>query len=235
MLARDVMTKTVVSVRPDTPVSEIANTLLNGRISAVPVVDAENRILGIVSEGDLMRRPESDTEPHHSWWLRIFETAETQAAEYVKSHGLRAEEVMTAKVVTVTEDTPVGEIARILEERRIKRVPVVSDDELVGIVSRANLLHALASRPSSGPNAPTDDDRTLRKKILDEVAHNPEIDAEFINLTVADGTVDLWGIAESVEEKNAIRIAAEYIAGEGRVIDHVGVMTPNTRALLWID
>lgn len=113
-----------------------------------------------------MRRPESGTEPHHSWWLRLFETPEEHAAEYVKSHGRRAADVMTRDVLTVFENTTVSEIAAILERRHIKRVPVVRDGALVGIVSRANLLQALATHRALAPAPPSADDRTIRERVL---------------------------------------------------------------------
>lgn len=234
MLAKDIMTTEVVSVPPDTAVSEIAGLLLRNRISAVPVVDGENRVLGIVSEGDLLRRPETETEPHHTWWLRLLESSDARAAEYAKSHGLRAKDVMTENVIGVTEETPVGEIASILEERRIKRVPVLRDGKIVGIVSRASLLQALAIRPSLGP-APSDDDRTLREGILDEVGRNAKADIEFIGVTVEGGIAHIWGIADTAAEKKAIRVAAENVVGAGRVVDHVGVLSPGTRALFWAE
>jgi len=216
MLARDIMTTEVVSVPRDAAVSEIAGILLRNRISAVPVVDDDSRVLGMVSEGDLMRRPETGAEPRHSWWLRLLESPDEHAAEYAKSHGLRAEDVMTGNVISVTEDTPVGEIAAILEERRIKRVPVLRDGRIVGIVSRASLLQALAIRPSLGPD-PSDDDRTLREGILDEVRRNAKADIEFIGVTVDGGIAHIWGIADSAEEKKAIRVAAENVVGASRV------------------
>ena len=125
MQAKDVMTPNVVTVTPDASVKDIAELLLERQISALPVVDAEQKIVGIVSEGDLLRRPETGTERRRSWWLSLFSSSEERAADYVKGHGRRAEEVMTRNVVTVEEDTPLNKIAELLERRRIKRVPVV--------------------------------------------------------------------------------------------------------------
>jgi CBS domain-containing protein len=152
--AKDVMTAKVVSVTPDTPVEQIARLLLEQRISGVPVTDASGRILGIVTEGDLMRRPDLQTERRRPWWLRIVADERTRAEEYTKTHGSRAADVMTRNVVTVTEETTVGEIARLLERHHIKRVPVVREGKLVGIVSRANLIQGLAARRDrAGPAA----------------------------------------------------------------------------------
>ncbi len=150
MRAKDVMTSPIVTVGPEATVQEIAKLLIERQVSGMPVLDQGGRVVGIVSEGDLMRRVEHADERHRSWWLKLFSDEITEATEYVKTHGRRAAEVMTRDVVTVDEDTPLHEIAALLEERRIKRVPVVRDGRLVGIVSRANLLHGLAARASGG-------------------------------------------------------------------------------------
>ncbi len=226
MQARDVMTTKVVTVRPDTRVEQIAALLLERRISGVPVVDADGRLVGIVTEGDLMRRPEMGTERHRGWWLRSFGDERERAAEYARAHGSRAEQVMTRNVVTVTEETPLGEIARLLEERRIKRVPVVRDAKLVGIVSRANLLHGLAARPAPTLPERSMDDRSLREevaRVLDReslATHGP------LNVTVTNGVVELWGLVESEEERLAIRVAAENVPGVVAVKDNLGHIRP---------
>ena len=156
MQARDVMTTQVITVAPDTDVREIAKRLLESGISAVPVVERDGRIIGIVSEGDLMRRSESDTERRSSWWLSLLLLPEQKAIDYVKTHGHRAADVMTRRVITANDDASLEEVAEILEKHRIKRVPVVRDDKLVGIVSRANLLHGLVAR-QTGAKPSTDD------------------------------------------------------------------------------
>jgi CBS domain-containing protein len=226
MQAGDIMTPKVVSVRADTRVEEIARLLLERRISGVPVVDADERIVGIVTEGDLMRRPETGTERHRGWWLRLFGDERERAAEYARAHGTRAEQVMTRNVVTVTEETPVGEIARLLEEHRIKRVPVVRDGKLVGIVSRANLLHGLACHRAPAPPERSLDDRAIRDevvRVLDRegwTAHAP------LNVTVTAGVVELWGLVDSREHRLAIRVAAESVPGVVAVKDNLGSVPP---------
>lgn len=158
MQAADVMTTTVITVQLDTQVRKIVELLLTHRISAVPVVDTDQRVLGIVSEGDLMRRMENDTDNRHSWWLEEILSTRGTAREYIKSRGRKAGNVMTPDVVTVEEETPLYEIARLLERHHLKRVPVTRDGKLVGIVSRANLLHGLAAREaeSAGPRSSDD-------------------------------------------------------------------------------
>jgi CBS domain-containing protein len=150
MEARDVMTLGVVTVGPDMPVAQVAKLMLDNRISGVPVL-TDDKLVGIVSEGDFLRRAELGTERHHSRWLEIFATGTSLAGEYVKTHGQTAGDIMSRDVVTVAPDTSLGDVATILESKHIKRVPVVEEGRLVGIISRANLLHALATLPTPPP------------------------------------------------------------------------------------
>lgn len=225
MLARDVMTTSVVTVSPATSVQEVAQLLLEHHISAVPVVDAEGRLAGIVSEGDLIRRPEMGTEPRQSWWLTLLGGPEDSARDYVKVHGRRASDVMTRRVVTVAEDTPVAEIARLLEERRIKRVPVVRDGRLVGIVSRADLVRALASQPAPAAKA-APSDRALREQVLRALLSAGVTVPSHVNVVVTEGVVHLWGLAESDEGRRACRVAVEGVPGVRAVEDHLGTIQP---------
>jgi CBS domain-containing protein len=221
MQATDLMTTAVVSVGPGTEVREVARLLLEHHISAVPVVNSDNRILGIVSEGDLMRRAEVGTERHRSWWLSLVAGADRLAREYVKSHGRRAADVMTRDVVTVAEDTPAREIAGILEKRRIKRVPVVRDGRLVGIVSRADLLRGLAVQPLS-PEAPSMvDDRLIRERLLRELRGTAWASPVSNNVVVKDVVVHLWGLVSTEDERRALRVAASNVPGVRAVEDHL--------------
>jgi CBS-domain-containing membrane protein len=223
MRAKDVMTSPFVTVGPDATVQEIATLLIERRVSGVPVLDQGERVVGIVSEGDLLRRVEHADERHRSWWLRLLSDPATDAAEYVKTHGRRAADVMTRDVVTVGVDTPLHEIAALLEERRIKRVPVVQDGRLVGIVSRANLLHGLAAWPVAAP-APTIDDQAIRATILTTLRVEVGGMTKFVNVVVSQGVVDLWGATDSSEVKRAIRVAAENAPGVREVRDRVGIL-----------
>ncbi len=222
MLASDVMTAAVVTVTSDVRVEDIAKLLLDNGISAVPVVDSGGRLVGMVSEGDLMRRRESGTERQRSWWLNLMASPDDRARDYAKSHGHTAEDVMTSNVVTVSENTPVGEIAEILEKRQIKRVPVIRDGEVVGIVSRANLLHGLAAHKDRISVATSSDDRTIRKQIMELVAQEGWITHGSLNVMVTDGAVELWGWVNSQEERKALKIAVADIPGVRSVEDHLG-------------
>ena len=225
MQAKDVMTTNVVTVTSDDRVEDIAKLLLERHISGAPVLDADGRLVGVVSEGDLMRRLEGDSG-RRSWWLKLLASPEERARDYTKSHGRLAGDVMTREVVTVAEDTPVGEIAHLLEKQRIKRVPVVRDGKVVGIVSRANLLHGLAAHKDRISVAPSSDDRTIRKQVMELVAREGWITHGSLNVMVSDGAVELWGWVDSEEERKALKIAVADVPGVRSVEDHLGSLPP---------
>lgn len=244
MRAKDIMTTRVVTVVEDTPVDEIAGTLLQHRISAVPVIDAEDRLVGIVSEGDLIGRPEAEGRDN-SWWLAGILNAEDRAKKYAKTHGLVAKDVMTTSVITADGDETLGKLAGLLEERGIKRVPIVRNGRIAGIVSRANLLHALASLPEDEApvvHAPETDaeepqaaeKRSIRASILNTV-HNDIGLKHPINVIVSKGVVDLWGGVETEAQRQAIRAAAENTPNVVEVKDHLTVLPPALRHLLGAD
>ncbi|RXH29374.1 MULTISPECIES: CBS domain-containing protein [Bradyrhizobium] len=220
MQAQDVMISPVVTVGAHATVRQIAKIMLERHISAVPVVDTDNKILGIVTEGDLLHRTESGTERAYAWWLRLLTGDAQMATDYVKSHAVKVEDIMTREVVTASPETPLSDIAMLLEERQIKRVPIVNKQgQLVGIVSRANLLQAVASaRPKLEISLP---DAAIRKRFLDEIKKQPWAHTFNLNATVQNGVIDIWGFAPSVAERTAIRVAAEAIPGVVLVNDHL--------------
>jgi CBS domain-containing protein len=221
MNAADVMVTNVITVGPDATVQEVAEILLKNKISAVPVVSQGGKILGIVSEGDMLRRVESHTLRHRSWWLRLL-TADAQLRnEFVKSHSHKVVDVMTPKFLTVSPETPLGEIASVLEKNGIKRVPVVKDGKLVGIVSRANLLQAIATIGKMVEPPVTLDDTTLREKVIAQLDRLPLAWRTLINVIVHDGTAELWGMVESESEKRAVQVAAEVTPGVRAVADNL--------------
>jgi CBS domain-containing protein len=227
MLAKDVMTTNVITVSPETSVQEVAQCLLERGISAVPVVDAAGKLLGIVSEGDLMRRSETGTERKPSWWLDMVSSTEDKAREYVKSHGTHARDVMTRQLVTTTEDATLEEIATLLEKHHIKRVPVVRGGKVVGIVSRANLLRGLIAKREQ-PAAPTHDDRALRDAVTRAIEATGAR-AHLVSVMVSGGKVQLWGAVDSTEEKDAIRVAAETVPGVQAVDENLRVFSGASR------
>lgn len=224
MLAKDVMTRDVCVVAPDAAVPEIAKLLLRRHISAVPVVEAGGRIVGIVSEGDLMRRPEIGTERRRSWWLELMSSRAELAAEFVKMNGLSARDVMTRDVVTVGEDATVGEIAALLEERRIKRVPVVHAGRVVGIVSRSNLLQGLAASAGRVRIKTSGGDQEIRQAIHTRLEDQPWSRPIAVNVVVTDSIAHLWGVVDSEEERAAIRVLAKGTPGVTGVEDHLSVL-----------
>lgn len=226
MQARDVMTRHVVSVVPDTPVEQIARILLDHRISAVPVIDANGEVIGIVSEGDLMRRSESDTHGHSAWWLALLASRAERAEDFIEGHARKAAEVMTRPVITVDEETQLVEVADILERHRINRVPVVRENKLVGIVSRADLLRGLAAKVA-GPKRPGEpDDETIRKALTERIRRETGVQERFLHIAVTAGIVHVCGVVRSEEERNAVRVAAESTAGVRGVEDHIDVLAP---------
>jgi CBS domain-containing protein len=221
MKAKDIMTTPVVTITPDTTVPEIAALLLERRISAVPVVEG-GRLVGLVSEGDLLHRHEIGTDrnrPARSWWLTLFGSG-SAPAEYVKSHAAHARDIMTHDVISVAEETPIAEIASVLETRRIKRVPVLRDERLVGIVSRANLVQALAARRRADKTRRAKGDDSIRRQLLAELERQPWWQSGSSNVIVTDGVVHYWGLLGSDEEQAAARVAAENVPGVREVEDH---------------
>jgi CBS domain-containing protein len=221
MLVRDVMVAPVVTVEPTATVQEVATLLLEKRISAVPVLDDKGKLVGIVSEGDLLHRVEAGTERHRSWWLRALIESQTLAAEYVKSHGRKVSDVMTRDVITASPETPLHEVASLMEKNAVRRLPILENGQLVGIVSRANLLQAVASARQLLAVTPSDVE--IRERILASLKKERWAHTGLLNVTVSNGIVDLWGLAESEAERKAIRVAAESTPGVGAVHDNVAV------------
>ena len=226
MRAKDLMTPNVATVAPDISVAAIAALLLERHISAVPVVAADGGVLGIVSEGDLMRRVETETGSSRSWWLKLFSDGREMAREYTKTHARRADEVMTPNPITVDEETTAAEIAGLLEKNRIKRVPVLRDGKIVGIVSRANLLQGLAALRDQALPTPGEGDQSIRDQIRAELRKESWADAATLNVLVNDGVVEIWGLVESDDQKRALGVLAENIAGVKRVELHVAHRHP---------
>lgn len=221
MKAHDVMVSPVVTVKPSATVKDVARLFLERRISAVPVVTGQGKLVGIVSEGDLVHRAEIGTEQRRSWWLLLLAEDQELAADYIKAHGRKIENVMVRNVITATPDTPLDEVARLLEQHGIKRVPIVRDGQLVGIVSRANLVQAVASSGSK-LEIPVSDG-SIRDKLLLHLNAQRWAHTELLNATVNDGIVDLWGVTGSETERKAIRVAAETMTGVRAVKDHMMV------------
>jgi len=214
MLVKDVMTKKVVSVTPDAGIAEIAQLLLKHHISGVPVIDEEERLVGVVSEGDLMRRISSAEKTRRSWWLELFAGEGSSVADYVKAHARKASDVMSSDVTTVTEDMSIATAAALLESQRIKRMPVLRGDKLVGIISRSNLLQGLAAAPEM-PD-PSTDDRVIQTRIQEALNEVPGLQQPLINVLVTDGVASIYGVVDSDFMATAVRLAVEGVVGDDK-------------------
>lgn len=219
MKAHDVMVSPVITVKPNASVREVAKIFIDRRISAVPVVDDQGRLVGIISEGDLLHRSEAGTERKRSSWLLLLTGNDTLAAEYVRAHARKVADVMTRNVITAAPDTPLHEIASLLEKNAIKRVPIVKDGQVVGLVSRANLIQAVATARKE-LEIPLSD-ATVRNQLQSRLRAQPWAHTSLLNVTVNGGVVDLWGLANSDAERKAIRVAAESEPGVRAVNDHL--------------
>ena len=222
MKARDVMTTAVHSVRPETPVKEIARLMLEQHISGVPVLDGTGRLVGVVSQSDLIHRHEIGTEPRRKWWLRLFDDADVSAREYTKTHGLKARDVMTRQVVSVNASAELADVASVLDTNKVKRVPVLRAGMLEGLITRSDLVKALinAAQP---PNSANVDDSTLQRRLSEKMKAQSWLNTGYLNVLVEDGTVRLWGFARSHAQRDALRVLVEETDGVKAVEDHLQV------------
>jgi CBS-domain-containing membrane protein len=220
MIARDVMTRNVISVPPDGTVADAVQLMLDRGISGLLVVDASGVLVGIVTEGDLLRRDELRTERRRSWWLRLLASPGRQAADFTRTHGRKVDDVMTRDVISVDANAPLEQIVALMEEHRVKRVPVLDGDRVAGVVSRADLLRALAVVAREHRETAADD-RTIRERILDTLTRESWAPKTTLNVTVVNGVVDLWGTISNDQERRAICVIAENTPGVTKVLDHL--------------
>jgi CBS domain-containing protein len=224
MNAADVMMLNVITVSADVDVRDVAKILVTNRISAVPVVDEQGKLVGIISEGDLVRRPEIGNEKPLSWWLDPLNTKGALADEFIRSHSRKVSDVMTRDVVTAKPDDSLGHIADLLEKYRIKRVPIVSGERIVGIVSRANLVQALASlveKREKRTESTSASDAKLRSILFARLQQAPRTGRSLPNVFVHNGIVQLWGAVDSEADRKVTRVAVEATPGVCRVIDNL--------------
>lgn len=220
MRVGDVMTANVVCIGPQATVLEAARLLLGERISALPVVDAAGRLVGILSEGDLIHRAEIGSDKPANRWSAFFADGGRLARAFLKAHGRTVAEVMTKKVVTAGEHTSLAEVAALMDEHRVKRLPVVSEGRIVGIVSRANLLQALVSQAPGAP-APAVSDADLRREILTRIGREPWAQTVVRNVIVSEGNVELWGHAETSTQCEAFAVLVREVPGVKSVVNNM--------------
>jgi len=214
----DIMTHEVVSVSPDATVSEAASIMLRERISGLPVISRAHLLLGIVTEGDLLRRVESKTQKTRPHWLEFIIGPETLAGEYIHSHARLVGDVMTRDVAVATEEMALDKAVDLMERRGVKRLPVVRDGRVVGIVARANFLHAVAASPPQAK--PETNDKVIREQLERELSHH-SWNAHQFHIVIKDGVVDIWGFIKQERYRDAIRVAAQNVPGVKGVRDHL--------------
>ena len=224
MRAHQIMTRSVVTVAPESSILDAANLMLQRHVSGLPVVDAAGKLVGIVSEGDFIRRSEIGTQRKRGRWLRFILGAGKAATDFVREHGRKVSEVMTRDPLTVTEDTVLEEIVSTMETNGVKRLPVMRGDKLVGIVSRANLLQAVASLARNVPD-PTADDDHIRSRIIDALEKNDGCPFG-VNVVVRDGIVQLTGVITEERSRQAAIVCAENVEGVNKVHDHLCWVEP---------
>jgi CBS domain-containing protein len=225
MKVRDVMTSRIVSIETDAPIMQAVRLMLQNRISGLPVVGLKGELVGMVTEGDFIRRGEIGTQRRRNRWLEFLIGPGRLADEYVHARGRKVEEVMTREPITVTEDAPLDDVVRLMERHRIKRLPVVRGAELVGIVTRANIMHALVSLAVEA-KAPAGDDAAIREQILAECSKQSW--APMTNVVVRNGVVELWGMITDERERQALIVASENVPGVKTVHDHMVWIEPNS-------
>lgn len=223
MRAKDIMSEKVVSIGINESVFDAAEMLLGANVSAAPVVTAKGTVVGIVSEADLIRRNEIDTTAKKSWLVRLMDSETSAARDFVAANARRVADVMTKEVVTAGEDTPLRELVELMERHQIKRLPILREGSLVGVVSRSDLLRALLSREPDRPLLqPTD--KALRQAVVEAIEHRGWTSKWPINVFTNDGVVHLWGFVDGEDVRKAHRVAAENVAGVRRVKNHLRIL-----------
>jgi CBS domain-containing protein len=227
MKAEDVMTRDVISIDPDATVLQSARLMLQHHISGLPVIDKDGNLVGVLSEGDFLRRRETRTEKRRSRWLEFIMGPGRIAAEYSHSHGSKVAEVMSTQVHSVDVQTPIEDIVDLMERFRIKRVPVLCGGLVVGIVTRSNLMHAMVSLARTAQPGATDD-ASIREHLLAEIQKEQWAPVTSVNVVVHDGIVELWGVIIDERQREALKVAAENIPGVKGVKDHLAWVEPTS-------
>jgi len=231
MKAQDVMTRDVITIDPNSTVLQAARLMLQHHVSGLPVVDGNGNLVGVLSEGDFLRRRETKTERRRSRWLEFLMGPGRIAAEYSHSHGSKVSEVMSTDVQSVEQDTALEDIVELMERKRIKRVPVLCGGQLVGIVTRSNLMHAMVSLARMAQPA-SKDDAAIREKLLAEMQHEKWAPLATVDIVVHEGMVELWGVIVDERQRTALKVAAENIPGVKAVIDHLVCVEPTSGVAL---
>jgi len=230
MQVKDAMTNHVVGIQADASIEQAIEILLRSRISALPVFDAKGALVGILSEGDLLRRVELGTERRRPRWLEFVLGPGRFAADYVHAHGRKVHEVMTPEVVTIAQTAPLEEAVDLMNRHRVKRLPVMANGFVVGVLARADLLRALArllpARIEKGADA------DIRAAILSQLERQPWAPIASIQIDVHGGVADLRGALSDTRQRDAIKVIVENTPGVTAIHDHMLWVEPNTGAYL---
>ncbi|HXX83165.1 MAG TPA: CBS domain-containing protein [Casimicrobiaceae bacterium] len=225
MKAKDVMTHCVVSIGPEAPILDAIARMISHQVSGMPVIDADGKLAGMVTEGDFLRRTEIGTEAPQRRWLELLLGPASRAEEYARSHGRKVQEVMSRNVVAASKETPLTELVELMEEHGIKRIPVTEEGRIVGIVSRADLMSALAERLSQATKAPASDE-SIRRAIMTEMKKQPWCPVQSLSIRVRNGFVDVNGTIFDEGQRRALHVLVENVHGVKGVHDHLTRIAP---------
>jgi CBS domain-containing protein len=224
MRAHQIMTREVITVTVDTSIADAARKMLEHHISGLPVLDAKGKLVGVVSQGDFVRRAEIGTQRRRSRWLRFFVGPGNEAADFVRERGRKVGDVMNPSPITVAEDAALEDVAATMEKNDIKRIPVMRGDKLVGIVTRTNLVQAVLDLARDVPD-PTADDDHIRDRIYAAIEKN-DWKPFGLSVMVRNGIVHLSGIITDDRSRQATVVAAENVSGVRKVHDHLVWLEP---------
>lgn len=225
MKAQDIMTRQVVTVTPDTPVAAVAKLMTEHRISGLPVVAKDGRILGVVSVSDLVHRVETGTQRKRKWWAALFTDSQSLAREFVKTHGQTVADIMSRKVVCVAADADLRHVADVLDRNNVKRVPVLHQGKLAGILSRTDLVRAVASA-QVGSTAARGDDGEIQRTLIERMDQQPWLSPTLVHPVVTAEQVELWGFVSNEEQHRALRVLVSEVAGSRTVNDNIKIGLP---------
>jgi CBS domain-containing protein len=220
MDASDIMVRDVIAIRPEDDVSDAVKLLVDHEISALPVIDTARHVVGILSEADLLYRDELGTRKLRPWWLEAVTPLSVLAMDYARSHGRKVADLMSETVIAASENTSISELATLFERHRIKRVPILRDGKLVGVVSRSKLIQALASEPAATQHD-EHGDRAIKLDILARLGDQSWTGFGERNIVVANGTVHIWGLVASPEERKALHALVESVPGVQSIVDEM--------------
>ena len=228
MKAKDVMTHCLVSIAPEAPIRDAIARMISHQVSGIPVIGADGRLVGMVTEGDFLRRGEMHTEAPRRRWLELLLGPGSDATEYARSHGHTVRDVMSPNVVTVGKETPLSAVVHLMEEHGIKRLPVIDDGRVVGIVSRADLMSALAEYLIKPKKVSPASDESIRRTIVTEMKRQPWCPVQSLSIRVRKGFVDLSGTIFDERQRRALHVLVENVQGVKGIHDHLGEFMDET-------